>query len=147
MQNHNVYEQAAQEWRRRGVSLLPPAPEAEVIRTFGDLGYPLSMDVLSLYTTVGGFVDYEWDGLWSFWSLRRLREESEGVRRPFVMFADWLICSHFFCFHYEGPGTSSVYISHNTRSLEADPVACSVPEFLERLLRNPDEVQAWDLSA
>jgi hypothetical protein len=147
MQDYDVYDRAVQHWRERGVALLPPASETELVSTFADLGYPLSADVRKLYTTVGGFVDYQWDDLWSFWSLGRIREMNAPEPVPFVIFADYLIVSHLYCFHYESPEVSSVYISHSGGTLEACPVARNVPEFLEKLLRDPDEVEAWTLKA
>lgn len=131
------------EWLNRGIPLMPPAPEIEVERAFADLNHPLSADVKALYAAAGGFASESAD-LWSFWPLDRLREENMPERRPFVMFADWLICSHLYCFHYENPETSSVYISHDGRSLEPDPIAGSLSEFLENLLCNPGKVQAWE---
>ncbi len=145
MDNRYCYNLVAEEWRRRGMPLKSPATDSDLSRVFAELGVPLSADVRDLYTTVGGFQDYEWDGFWSFWSLDRLREESKGKQKPFVMFADWLIWSHAYCLHYENPEVSSVYITYDGRSLEPDPIASCVAEFLEKLLCNPDEVDAFDL--
>ncbi len=141
------YDLVAAEWRNRGVLLMPPASEIEVARVFADLGCPLSADVRSLYAVAGGFADYEFDRLWSFWSLGRIRKENVPGRRPFVMFADWLLHSHVYCFHYENPEVSSIYISHDRRSLDRDPIAGSLAEFLETLLCSPDEVEAWPLDS
>jgi hypothetical protein len=141
------YEAVADEWRARGVPVMPGAPEDLIIGLFAELGCPLSGDVRDLYSTVGGFSDYECDRLWSFWSPGRVRAESGGSRRPFVMFADWLINSHLYCFRYESPEVSSVYITHDGWSLEPEPVAVSVADFFKRLLTDPNSVGAWDLEA
>ena len=142
-----LFESIADEWRKRGVPLMPPAAEAEIVALFAELGCPLSADIRDLYATVGGFVDYESDGQWSFWSLGRMRKEAGGRHRPFVMFADWLILSHVYCFRFETPDVSSVYISHDGSSLEARPVASSVAEFFEKLLSDADSVDAWRTDA
>ena len=141
----DFYDLIVEEWRRRGVALKPPAFDAEVTRVFADLGYPLSDDVRRLYAVANGFVDGESDRLWSLWSLDQIREENGPKRKPFVKFADWLISSHLYAFHYESPETSSVYISNNGWSLEPEPIAHSLAEFLETLLCSPDDVEAWPL--
>lgn len=141
------FDLVAAEWRNRGVPLMPPASDIEVARAFADLGCPLSADVRSLYAVAAGFVDYESDRLWSFWSLGRIREENSPGRRPFVMFADWLISSHVYCLHYENPEISSIYISHDGWSLDREPIAGSLAEFLENLLCSPDKVEAWPLDS
>lgn len=131
------------------MQLLPPASTAEVERTFMDLGHPVSSDVLDLYSVIGGFLGGDSDRLWSFWSLDEIRFQNQDQKlrrkRPFVMFADWLISSHVYCFRYESPDASSVFISHDGWSLEAEPIACGVATFLEMLLDHPNEVQVWDL--
>jgi hypothetical protein len=141
-----IFERAVAMWRGRGIPLMPPATAAEIVRLFADLGHPLSADVRALYATVGGFADGEMDELWSFWPLDQVREENSGGGRPFVMFADYLIHSHIYCFHYESTRTSSVFISHDGETLEEEPVAASVAEFLEKLLCDPNEVGAWRMA-
>jgi hypothetical protein len=146
----DIYERAVREWRGRSVPLLPAASAADVARIFGELGHPLSSDVLRLYTTVGCFADYEMDNhLWNFWSLGRISSENRDPKlnrkRPFVLFADWLICSHLYAFRFENPDESSVFLCHDGWSLEAEPIARGVPDFLHKLLDHPDDVWVWKL--
>lgn len=145
MASPDVYERAVSFWRERGLPLLPPAPEDVVRRTFADLGRPLSADVLRLYSLVGGFDGTECDRGWflSLWSLDEICWQNARLRPQDVCFADWLMWSHLYGFRYETPEQSSVFIDHGR--VEPYPVAASVAEFLEKLLRDPDEVEAWDL--
>ncbi len=145
MKISTVFERAVIHWRERGVSILPPASESEIARVFADIGQPLSADVRGLYGAIGGFTDYTCDGLWSLWSLHRLLTENASRRRPFVMFADWCIHSHVYCIRYENPDNSSVFVSHNGVALEDTPVAGTVELFLEKLLVDSGDVQAWNL--
>ena len=137
------FEVVAAEWRARRVPLLPPVAEPELAKLFADLGCPLSADVRDLYTTVGGFADGAEDEMWTLWSPRLIRDENESEHRPFVMFADYLLGSHVYCFRYETAERSSVYISYDGRSLEREAIATSVAEFFEKLLCSPGEVDAW----
>jgi hypothetical protein len=136
-----VYERAADCWRVRGVPLLAPFSPAEVGVTFEALGYPLSADVVRLYGTTGGFVDYEAAGLWSLWSLARLRRENEADRYPgklLVFFADYCISAHAYGLRYEDEEVSSVWIEDG-----GVRIANSLEGFLEMYLSNPDAVWAF----
>ncbi len=145
----DVYERAADHWRARGVPLLAPCSPAEVGATFEALGYPLSADVARLYGVVGGFANDESDVLWSLWSLARLREENQSLARwrqengedrdcvTLLLFADWLIASHSYGFHYEDARVSSVYLDTGER------IADSLEAFLETYLSDPDAVWAF----
>jgi hypothetical protein len=137
MASRDVYERAADLWRSRGVPLMPPVSPEEIGRIFESLGYPVSADVRDLYSVVGGFADFECDGLWSLWSTTRLREENAG-REKILLFADYLISSHCYGFHYEDAEVSSVYITDTT-----ERIAGSLAEFLERYISDPGSVWVW----
>jgi hypothetical protein len=143
---HEFYELVAAEWRDRGIPLMPPAPTDDIVRLFEELRYPLSADVKSLYEVTGGFAHHADDRLWSLWTLAEIRAECHRHQPPIVIFADWLCDSHVYCLQYETPEISSVYISYDKLSLEGDPISGSLAEFLEQLLCNPDEVEAFPLS-
>lgn len=145
MSSH-FHDLVVEEWRRRGVGLKPPIPEAVVNGLFDHLGCLVSSDVKALYARVGGFCDPKsMDGLWQLWSPEEIRRENRTMKRGYVAFADYLCNSHLYCLRYEDPETSSVYISHEGHSLEAQPIAGSLAEFLEVLLCNPDDVDAHRL--
>jgi hypothetical protein len=141
MATPDVYQRAVERWRARGVPLLAPCSRDELGATFETLGCPLSEDVAQLYGATGGFVDYEVDGgLWSLWSLARLRRENEDnpQRGDLVIFADFLISSHTYGLHYEDETVSSVYILEG-----GDRMAESLERFLELYLSDPDSVWAF----
>jgi hypothetical protein len=139
------YEFVAAEWRDRGIPLLPPASSDDIVRLFEDLRCPLSADVRTLYEVTGGFADNADNRLWSLWTLEQIREERCDAPRSIVIFSDYLVYSSFYCLHYENPEVSSIYISHDKLSLELGQIAGSLAEFLEKLLCNPDEVEAFPL--
>jgi hypothetical protein len=141
MSNPDVYERAADLWWARGVPRLTPCLPAEVVATFEALGHPLSADVVRLYSVTGGFVDYQLDGLWSLWSLARLRSENDAEeysRAPLVVFADYCIRAHTYGLRYETEDVSSVWIVEG-----GDRIAGGLEEFLELYLSDPDAVWAF----
>lgn len=139
------YRLAVDYWQSRSVPLLPAATDDEIELTFSRLNHPLSDDVRLLYSTTGGFADYESDHLWSLWSLNRVANENRNRRSDYLWFADWLISSHMYAFHYENPSTSAVFIDHNSKQHPPEQIAESVSEFLRRYVDNPDNVEAWYL--
>ncbi|AMV37806.1 hypothetical protein VT85_10240 [Planctomyces sp. SH-PL62] len=137
-----VFESFACEWRRRGVDLAPPVSAAAISRVFADLGRSISADVLALYAAVGGFAECRHDhSVWSLWTPDRIREQGGATAGPFVLFADWMLESHYYGLHYESPEVSSVYILLGP---EFPPYRCAddLAGFLEMLLREPDEREA-----
>src|SRR5687768_11019616 len=97
-------------WRREGVGLLPPGEEAAVITALSKTGRKISRDVVELYCVTGGMEDGDTDRLWALWSLERIVSENATYERPYILFADYLINSHLYCFKYVGEATSSVHV-------------------------------------
>jgi hypothetical protein len=143
----DVFQFAIDRWRARSVPLQPPASETEIASVFRALNHPVSRDIYRLYSLTRGFADYEFDKLWSLWSLDRILEENKDRKSEFLWFADYLISSHMYAFHYLNADTSAVYIDHSSSAHAPVIIAESVAEFLEKYIRNPDEVEAFDLDA
>jgi len=137
-------ERIVAEWRRRGVTPGPPAPAADVARTFAAAGRGASADVLALYRAADGFLQPD-VRCWWLWPLDRVREVNAGAAGPFILFADWMMQSHVYALRREGPETSSVHILLGADDPDPYRVADSLSEFLEKLLHAPDEVEAWKL--
>ena len=141
----DIFETAVAEWRKRSVKLLPPATSEEIAATFAKLNYPVTSDVRRLYSLTGGFVNYECDYQWSLWSLGRIVKENKRRDTSPLWFADFLICSHVYCFQSMSPSTSAVYIDHNDPKTEPYMIADSLGGFLEKYLANPDTVEAFTI--
>ena len=131
--NH-VLSQCSDQWRRQGITLAPPIDEAEVRRVWGELGHPLSADVLCVYATIAGFSDYtfEEDFFWSFWPWDWLQQRNAENPGAGVMFCDHSIEVVVWEFRYEDGLHSSVW-----RSQPAERVADTVEAFFERYLADP----------
>ncbi len=142
----DVFQRAFEHWLANSVPLLPPASDAELATAFGAVEFPLSDDVRSLYRLTAGFDYGQFDeGLWSLWPLSRIVEENNKKKPQFLWFADWLIDSHRYCFHYTNPEVSAVYIDHCSPKSPPFPIAESLVDFLETYLRNPDVLEQLKL--
>jgi hypothetical protein len=126
-------EQAIEKWKLEKIALHSPLEESVVMATLSALGRPYSRDVLALYTATGGMKDCNSDShLWSLWSLERVISETSRYTRPYILFADFLINSHFYCFKYENEERSSVAVDY-LDGTEPETLAGSVQEFFEML--------------
>ena len=135
-------EKAVNKWRDAGIKLLPPADESAILEAFRRIDRPLTRDILKLFRTTAGFDQYDSDShLWSLWPLSRIVEEHETIKyeRPYTLFADFMINSYLYCFHFRDDNISSVCIDYFDGN---DPmsVAQSVEEFFELYLTNPDSI-------
>ena len=98
-----------------------------------------------LYTSIGGFGEYESDNLWSLWSLDRISSENNHRNSEILWFADWLISSHMYGLKYTDSSSSTIFLDHNCSEHPPQQIACSMIEFLEKYIENPDDVEAWIL--
>lgn len=109
-------------WHGEAVALAAPIEEAEIRKVWGRLGQPVSRDVLQLYTTLGGFRDYAFDGvdlLWTLWPWSFLIEENtqDPHRGRGIPFCDHSIRVVTWELRFEDEQHSSVWQSEgNTRS-------------------------------
>ncbi len=131
-------------WRKDGVDLLPPSEEAEVIVTLNKIGRQYSYDVIALYCATGGMKENESDSrMWSLWSLEQVVPEISNYERPYILFADFLIHSHLYCFRYENDERSSVCIDYFNGE-EPERIADSVSEFFELYLKSPERLGMFE---
>lgn len=132
--------EALRMWRREGITLLPPNNEADITATLNKTGRKYSRDVVDLYCATGGMEDWHMDSnAWSLWSLNRVAAENLNYERPHILFADFLIRSHLYCFRYEDEARSSVCIDCFDGQ-EPERVADSVPDFLKMYLEHSEKL-------
>ena len=137
-------ETTIEKWRREGINLLPPNEESTVIAELSKTGRKYSRDVVALYCAIGGMPDGESDShVWSLWSLDRVISETSRYDRPYILFADFLIDSHLYCFKYENDERSSVCVDYFNGE-EPEQVAASVDEFFELYLKSPKDLEMFE---
>jgi len=79
---------------------------------------------------------------WSLWPLDRIVSESLQYQRPYLLFADFLIGSHLYCFKYENPERSAVCVDY-FNGQEPHVVSQSVSEFFDVYLRDGDSLEMF----
>lgn len=140
-------EKVIEHWRREGINLLPPSDESYVIATLNKTGRNISRDVLELYCATGGMKDSEMDSLLlSLWPLAEVQSENSNYQRPYLLFADHLINSHFYCLRYEREEVSSVYVDYFNGD-EPQRVADTLSEFFDLCLTAPERIEMPDLNS
>ncbi len=128
------------EWQLEGVALLPPADESCVLATLDALGSPYSSDVVEVYCLTGGMNNTMDGRLFSLWSLDQVREENRSREATGdIPFADFLIQSFRYEFHFEDRARSSVYGGYERRKL-----AESVEDFFALCLDDPERLDLSD---
>ena len=126
-------ETAIQRWKREDLRLLPPIEESVIKAGLGKLGRACPRDVLALYSLTGGMEDgYSDSHMFSLWPFQKAIAETARYTRPYIMFADFLIDSHLYCFRYENQERSSVVVDY-VNGEEPELVAESVEEFFKLL--------------
>lgn len=131
-------------WKREGVDLLPPIDLETVVTALEKTGRRYSRDVVSLYLKIGGMADNSSDSrFWSLWSLDRLASENSRYEPPYILFADFLLDSHCYCFKYKNENTSSVCVEYFIGE-EPTQVADSVEHFFQLYLENPGSLEMFD---
>ena len=111
MSLEGILAHCVERWREAGIALLPPDDASSIERVYASLGAQASRDVLCLYSTVGGFEDYQCDeDLWSLWSLVRLQEDNAEFPRQGIAFCDWSIRACTWELRYEDQNRSSVWL-------------------------------------
>jgi hypothetical protein len=132
-------------WQEEGVGLLPPVDDTYAIATLDSIGRQSSRDVVNLYCATGGMKDDDFR-FWSLWSLDRVVTENLRYDRPYILFADFLINSHFYCFKYESSERSSVCIEYFNGE-EPERIADSINDFFDLYLRSPEKLGMFDSSS
>jgi hypothetical protein len=121
-----------------GIQLLPPAEERQVHAAMEQIGQRASADVVQLYRTTGGFIDYDTDAsLWSLWSLERVRKENAATGVPRWIFSDYSISGILYHFQYENELVSSVWFGDLQNAFR---IATSLEEFFDLYLADPKQV-------
>lgn len=96
-------------WRKQRIVLLEPCEEAATVSGLAQIGRNVSRDVIEMYCVTGGMEDGESDErLFSLWSLDRVKTDNAQCACPRILFADFLIESHFYFFQFEDNYRSSV---------------------------------------
>jgi hypothetical protein len=133
MKKMTAIEIAIEKWKREEIVLRPPIEPSVVTAKLSALGRLCSRDVLALYAATGGMDDGDSDShLLSLWSFEKMISETARYGRPYILFGDFLIDSHLYCFKYEDEESSSVVVDY-VNGEEPELIAGTVEEFFRLL--------------
>lgn len=128
-------------WRGKGLRLGDPIAPHTIVDAWKTFGHKLSSDVVKLYTTIGGFADYDqWDGnFWNLWPWDHLIERNrEDPYASGVVFCDHSLEVCTWVLKYESPSTSSVWLG------DVYETAPSLAAFFQRYLTDP-KIDLWSV--
>lgn len=126
-------------WELERLKIAEPLTEAQVVESLARLNRWISQDVIEVYSTLGGMLDYAMDELLlSFWTIERICEENKQWDSELIFFADFLIDSHFYGFKFENEKISSVYLYYGDDDFKK--IADSFDEFLKLYIEEPDKL-------
>ena len=109
----SAIDTAIRNWQREGINLRVPMGESVVRAVLDKIDRAYSRDVVNLYCATGGMEKGESDShMWTLWPMDWVVAENSRYERPHILFADFLIDSHFYCFRYESQETSAVCIDY-----------------------------------
>lgn len=140
----SAIETAIRNWQRAGITLNAALRESDVRAELDKTGRAYSRDVVDLYCATGGMDEGESDShMWTFWSMERVVAENSRYERPHILFADFLMDSHLYCFRFESEERSAVCIDY-LNGEEPEVVARSVQEFFETFVTEPLKLNMFD---
>ena len=140
----SAIETAIKNWEQERITLHPPVEGAMATAALSQTGRQYSRDVVALYCATGGMGEGESDShLWTLWSLERVVSENSHYDRAYILFADFLLGSHCYCFKYENEERSSVCVEYFGGD-EPEPVASSVQEFFKVFISDPAKLGMFD---
>ena len=135
---------AIENWKRQGVELHEAIEEPVVTAALDKMGRDYSRDVVALYCATGGMKEGESDShLWSLWPIERVLSENSRYSRPHILFADFLIDSHLYCFRYNNKQNSSVCVDYLSGE-EPEVIAGSVEEFFNVFVSDPAKLRVFE---
>ena len=125
-------------WQDECLKLAEPLSEEDVIEKFANHGILLSLDVVEVYSTIGGMDENDSDSeLLTFWTVEKILRENDSNTDK-VYFADFLIDSHHYYFKYKDAETSAIYCGYD--ETDRYKIADSFEKFFELYLNNINEL-------
>jgi hypothetical protein len=105
-------QKAITNWQSHTVKMNPPATIVEIEYTESVLNFKFPEDFKTLYLSVNGFKDWDWqEHMFTFWPLGVIIEEFDEADKGFIGFSDFLLRSHVIGFRRDEVGIFKIYPS------------------------------------
>lgn len=127
-------------WNAQHVGLMPANSICEIQSTFAQLWSKASLDVVKLYSIVGGMGVMDDDACWRLWSLAEIIEANKEPSPYGILFSDHLMESWCYRLKYETDERSSVYVDYFDSSNLPTQLFDGLEEFFIAYERDPDAI-------
>jgi hypothetical protein len=122
-------------WKKEGLKLEKPLLATELNAAFADSNITTAKEITELYSNFNGFADEELDSeCITFWTIKKILSEYQKESQ-YVVFADFLIDSHWYAFKANDENTASVYLYYGDE--DTTKISNSLAEFFELYLTEP----------
>jgi uncharacterized protein with NRDE domain len=136
LQNH--LQKVVDNWKKEGLKLEKPLMTAELNAAFANSNIATAKEIIEVYSGFNGFADEELDSeCITFWTIQKMLEEYQKESQ-YVVFADFLIDSHWYAFKVNDENTASVYLYYGDE--DTTKISNSFAEFFELYLTEPSKL-------
>jgi hypothetical protein len=125
-------------WKKEGLKLEKPLLITELKAAFANSGIATANEIIEVYSGFNGFADEELDSeCLTFWTIKKMLSEYQKDSQ-YVVFADFLLDSHWYAFKANDESTASVYLYYGDE--DATKVSKSFAEFFELYVTEPSKL-------
>lgn len=127
LQNH--LQKAINKWQNEDLKLEKPLSRAEVNAAFAKIDILPAKEIIELYSVFNGFNEGDLDAeCMTFWTIKKMMAEYQKESQ-YVVFADFLLDSHWYAFKSNDENTASVYLYYGDE--ETTKISNTFAEFFE----------------
>lgn len=128
------------EWKKQGIELLLENSLTEIHDAFTRSGRQPTLDVVELYSAIGGMCEMENAAYWRLWSLEEIVERNVEPSPFGILFSDHLMDSWCYRLRYETDNRSSVYVDYFDSRKSPKKLFDGLEEFLIAYSKDPKEI-------
>ncbi len=134
----NYLQKVINNWKKEGLKLEKPLSSIELNKNFINSNILPSKEIIELYSEFNGFAEEELDSeCMTFWTIKKIVAEHQKDSQ-YVVFADFLIDSHWYSFKANDENTASVYLYYGDD--DTTKISNSFAEFFEFYLTEPSKL-------
>jgi hypothetical protein len=131
----NALQKVIDKWKKEELKLEKPLSITELNAACANSGILPAKEIIEVYSNFNGFAEDDLDSeCMTFWTIKKMLSEYQKESQ-YVVFADFLIDSHWYAFKANDEKTASIYLYYGDE--DAAKVSNSFAEFFELYLTEP----------